>query len=172
MILTDIIEFYKCLKSLSGATAALNVKYKGTGKRKGAGRDNHSPKYSAGSKMFEKLLWESIRALVLSTRERKQTTVHSPNLRLPAASAQLHSLLRDPSSAQSTKREEKKNTGVESWNDEVRMWGWGPSLPQNWDLTLKRHQPPWSIFHRCLPAAGLSPHTPSPPPPLHRSLAL
>lgn len=72
------------------------------------GGDNHSPKYSAGSKMFEKLLWESIRVLVLSTRERKQTTVHSPNLRLPAASAQLHSLPRDPFPSQSTEKGRKK----------------------------------------------------------------
>lgn len=95
MMLTDIIEFYKCLKSLSGATAALNKEIKARETENGGGekRNNHSPKYSAGSKMFEKLLWESIRALVLSTRERKQTTVHSPNLRLPAASAQLQSLL-------------------------------------------------------------------------------
>lgn len=34
------------------------------------------------------------------------------------------------------------------------------SLPQKWDLTLKRQQPPWSIFHCRLPAAALSPRTP------------
>lgn len=34
------------------------------------------------------------------------------------------------------------------------------SLPQKWDLTLKRQQPPWSIFHCRLPAAALSPRAP------------
>lgn len=112
--------------------------------------------------MFEKLLWESIRALLWSTRERKQTTVHSPNLRLPAASAQLHSLLWDPPASQSSEKggRKKNKSGVERWSEEVRRWGWGPSLPENGDLTLKRHRPPWSIFHRCLSAVGLSPHSP------------
>lgn len=64
--------------------------------------------------MFEKLQWESIRPLVPSTRERKPTTVHSPNLRLPAASAQLHSLLRDPSPSQSSKKGRKNRKKRES----------------------------------------------------------
>lgn len=65
MILTDIIEFYKCLKSLSGAAAPLKRAEKRERKRGSGGwwwgRNNHSPKYSRGRKMFEKLLWESIK---------------------------------------------------------------------------------------------------------------
>ncbi len=56
MMLTDIIEFYKCLKSLSGATTtALNKKIKGKEKvKRGKKRNNHSPKYSAGAKCLKK----------------------------------------------------------------------------------------------------------------------
>lgn len=116
MMLTGIIEFSKCLKSLSGATAALKKK-KRRGKKKGGGGGNHSQKYSKGSITFEKLLRGSMRALVVSTRESKQTTVHCSNLRLPAASAHLHSPLRDPSPSQKHRnwgKQKEKETGVES----------------------------------------------------------
>lgn len=46
MMLTDIIEFYKCFKSLSGAMVVVNGKnIEGKGKRKRGERgNNHSPK--------------------------------------------------------------------------------------------------------------------------------
>lgn len=54
MILTDIIEFYKCLKSLSGATAPLKRAEKRERKRGSGGwwwgRNNHSPKIFRGEK--------------------------------------------------------------------------------------------------------------------------
>ena len=56
----------------------------------------------------------------------------------------------------------KKKKIVWRWEGEDEV----PPSPQNWDLTLKRHRPPWSIFHRRLPVAGLSPRTPTPHPPL------
>lgn len=50
MILTDIIEFYKCLKSLSGATAPLNERKKEKEKEEvvggGGGEITTRPKYS------------------------------------------------------------------------------------------------------------------------------
>lgn len=86
------------------------------------------------------------------------------NLRLPAASAQPHSPPWDPTASLSAcEREEKKkresNTEMWRWEGEDEV----PSPPHNWDLTLKRQRPPWSIFHRCLPAAGLSPAPPQTP---------
>lgn len=54
MILTDIIEFYKCLKSLSGATAPLNERKKEKEKEEvvggGGGEITTRPKYSGGRK--------------------------------------------------------------------------------------------------------------------------
>lgn len=94
------------------------------GKKKGGGGGNHSQKYSKGSITFEKLLLGSTRALVVSTRESKQTTVHCSNLRLPAASAHLHSPLRDPSPSQKQRnwgKQKKKESIAKArrWEGEV-----------------------------------------------------
>lgn len=66
MILTDIIEFYKCLKSLSGATAPLNERKKEKEKEEvvggGGGEITTRQNIPGGEKMFEKLLWESIKS--------------------------------------------------------------------------------------------------------------
>lgn len=116
-----------------------------------------------GAKCLKKLLWESIRPLVLSTRERNRQrfTPLIWDFLLPQLNFILFSEILLP--PWTSKKKEK--AGLESWSEEMRRWRWGPSLPQNWDLTLKRHRPPRSIFHRCLPAASLSaPHPPHPTP--------
>ena len=137
MILTDIIEFYKCLKkNLSGAAASLKER-KRKEKEEVVGGNNHSPKYSGGRKMFEKLLWERIKALVL---------------RLPAASARLHSLLQHLSPKRSKKK--KKNSL------EVRRWGRGPSLPSELRSHLEKTSASLINLSSASPGGRpLAPHT-------------
>lgn len=84
MMLTDIIEFYKCLKSLSGAAAALSggkkmKKIKAREKEKEITTRQNIPR---GAKRLKKCCGKE-----------NKTTLRSPNLKLPAASAQLRSPL-------------------------------------------------------------------------------
>lgn len=70
MMLTGIIEFHKCLKSLSGATAALNEKKKKMPVKKVVGEEiTTHQNILQGAKCLKK---KSIRPLVLSTRERNR----------------------------------------------------------------------------------------------------
>lgn len=139
MILTDIIEFYKCLKSLSGATAPLNEWKKKRKRGSGGwwwGRNNHSAKYSGWRKMFEKLLWESIRCAGTE------------------ASCHLGSASFSSPTSLTEKEQKEKNSR------EVRRWGRGPSLPSELRSHLEKTSA--SLINLSSPSPGgwpLAPHT-------------
>lgn len=129
MMLTDIIEVYKCFKSLSGATAAVNEQkiWKRGKKRKKRRRKREittQRNIPQRAKCLKKknCCGKALECYYSPPGKEKQTTLHSPNLRLPAASAQLHSLLWDPLQSQSTEKEKRSGSRkLKRIGERVRM---------------------------------------------------